>query len=292
MQLRTFWLALLLGVSTLACSQEKASYRDQAEAVESSAMEYTAEMEEGADFEQPPMTAQPPPPPTIDPPAPAPERVLLRTADCRLEVENIAEQVKRIEALAARKTGYLGDLKWQHYSYQEEVTMTLRVPAEDFQPTLDEILKLAISVDYQQISTQDVTEEYVDIQSRLKTKKAVRDRYEEILRTKAKTVADIFQAEEQIRRLQEEIEAQEGRLRYLSQRAALSTITLRLYEEVEEQAEAPWWKSFGGEIGDSLKSSIVLLKGLFLGILSIWPLLLIGGLLFWRRKAIWRKLRG
>lgn len=131
----------------------------------------------------------------------------------------------------------------------------------------------------------------MDVQSRLKTKKAVRDRYEEILRTKAKTVEEILLAEEQIRRLQEEIEAQEGRLRYLSQRSAMSTIQLELYEPLEEQAANPWWQRFGGEIGDSLSFSVAIVKNLFLGMLSIWPLLLLAGILIWRRKAIWNRFR-
>lgn len=282
MHLRTILLMITLGFGLLACSQGEASYSTSAVEKEMAAYE----MEEDLDQTSPMSTEAPPPPETM------PERVLLRTANCRMEVEEITKRVKKIEQLVGTKNGYLGDLNWQHYTYQEEVSMTLRIPANDFQWVLDSIMKMAVEVNYQQVSTQDVTEEYVDIQSRLKTKKAVRDRYEEILRTKAKTVEEILLAEEQIRRLQEEIESQEGRLRYLSQRSAMSTIQLEMYEPLGNQAKTPWWKRFGEDIGDSLGFSMDLLKGLFLGILSIWPLLLILALLIWRRKTIWRKLRG
>lgn len=279
MYLRNILFVVALSASLFACSQEAASYDNQSAPRETE--EYAAK---SYDEDQ----IAPPSSPPVDE---IPERVLLRTAECRMEVVEIKERVKAIERLVEQKAGYLGDLNWQHYSHQEQVSMNLRVPAKDFQWVLDSIMKMAVEVNYQQISTQDVTEEYVDVQSRLKTKKAVRDRYEEILRTKAKTVEEILLAEEQIRRLQEEIEAQEGRLRYLSQRAAMSTIQLELYETLEEQAASPWWQRFGEEIGDSLSFSIALVKNLFLGLLSIWPLLLLAGILIWRRKAIWKRFR-
>jgi hypothetical protein len=282
MYLRNILFITALSTSLFACSQEANS---DAQSAPREMEEYAAKSYD-EDQITPPASETPPAPPSE-----MPDRVLLRTAECRMEVVEINQRVKAIERLVEQKAGYLGDLNWQHYSHQEQVSMNLRVPAQDFQWVLDSIMKMAVEVNYQQVSTQDVTEEYVDVQSRLKTKKAVRDRYEEILRTKAKTVEEILLAEEQIRRLQEEIEAQEGRLRYLSQRSAMSTIQLEMYETLEEQATNPWWQRFGGEIGDSLQFSIAIVKNLFLGILSIWPLLLLAGILIWRRKAIRNRFR-
>lgn len=284
MYLRNILFIVALSTSLFACSQEAASYDSQS--APSEMEEYDAKSYEGD--QEPPRTSQTS---TPAPPSEVQERVLLRTAECRMEVVDINQRVKAIERLVEQKAGYLGDLNWQHYSYQEQVSLSLRVPAQDFQWVLDSIMKMAVEVNYQQVTTQDVTEEYIDVKSRLKTKKTVRDRYEEILRTKAKTVEEILLAEEQIRRLQEEIEAQEGRLRYLTQRSAMSTIQLELYEQKEEQAASPWWSRFGDDIGDSLSFSISIIKNLFLGILSIWPLLLLLGVLIWRRKAIWNRLR-
>ncbi|MBQ0740603.1 DUF4349 domain-containing protein, partial [Aquimarina celericrescens] len=85
----------------------------------------------------------------------------------------------------------------------------------NFDIVLDSICKTAEFVDFKNISTIDVTEEYVDITSRLKTKVEVKQRYETILRTKAKTVEDILMAEEKLSKLQEEIESAQGRLKYL-----------------------------------------------------------------------------
>ena len=277
-------LALFIGQTLLiSCSSEN---MDSAEFQKASptADEYAGNYSPGDQPAAMPQTAPPNETPTQQP-------VLLRTANCRMEVEDIQQKVNHVEELLAQKAGYVANLEWRNYGYQEEAQLNLRIPAEHFNWLLDTIANLAVEVNFQEISTQDVTEEYVDLQSRLKTKKAVRDRYEEILRTKAKTVEDILRTEEQLRRLQEEIEAKEGRVRYLSQRAELSTISLQLYEQLEETAGTPWWQDFGEDIGSSLAFSLNLIKQLFLGLLSLWPIVLLILWLFWRRKRIWQRLR-
>ena len=249
-----------------------------------------------ADYDQSSQPAQAPVTRHEIPPAPPEEVleqevVLLRTAKCRMEVEGIKEQVEHIEALLTENRGYLSDLTWNNYSYRAEASMTARIPAAHFNWLLDTVANLGVNVDYQEINTQDVTEEYVDLQSRLKTKREVLKRYEEILRAGAKTIDEVLQSEQAILRLQEEIEAKEGRLRYLSQRAKLSTITIELYEPKEEVAASTWWQELGEDMGNSLAFSMDLIKGIFLSILGLWPVILLLGWLFWQRKKIWRRLR-
>src|SRR5690606_18336536 len=89
----------------------------------------------------------------------------------------------------------------------------------------------SISEDYIKVNAQDVTEEYYDLETRLKTKKEVEARYIEILKSKAKTVEEILIAEDKIRYLREEIEAVEGRLRLLKNKVGLSTIQIEIYQD-------------------------------------------------------------
>ncbi len=137
-------------------------------------------------------------------------------------------------------------------------------------------------------SSKDVSEEYVDLQSRLKTKLEVKQRYDDILRTKAKTVEDILLAEEKLRMLQEEIEAAQGRLQFLSSKVALSTIQVDLYETVAFQ-EAPesYTKSFGANALEGIGGGWQLVQYILLALLYIWPILFLGVgiVLYWK----WRK---
>lgn len=223
------------------------------------------------------------------------ELVLLRQAHCRLEVDNLDHELNRIQFLVTDNQGYVSDLKVENNYWRKDATFNLRVPAKHFQTTLDSIKSFAKKVEFQRISTQDVTEEYVDISSRLETKKQVRDRYVDILRNKAKTVEEILMAEEKIRHLQEEIEAREGRLRYLRDRASMSVITVELFQELEPQEdedETSWISRFLEDAGESFGFGGEIIRGLVLGLMAIWPLLLIFGVLFWRRKAIKAKFFG
>lgn len=213
-------------------------------------------------------------------------RVLLRRAECRLEVVEVEQKVKRAERLTERYGGYLSQMDWQNGGRRKTANLTLRVPARYFSVLLDSLNQLAKKVEYQHVTAQDVTEEYVDLQTRLEAKKEVRDRYVAILRNRAKTVEEVLLAEEKIRRLQEEIEAQEGRLRLLEDRAALSVITLEMYEIMAEEdvVAAAWYTDFLHNAGDQLGAGGQAVLGLILGLLGIWPLLLLAGLLYWRRK--------
>ena len=90
----------------------------------------------------------------------------------------------------------------------------IRVPADRFDELLLIIEPLASKIESKNINTQDVTEEFIDVETRLKTKKELETRYLEILK-QAKTVTDIISIESQIATVRSEIESMEGRINYL-----------------------------------------------------------------------------
>jgi Flp pilus assembly protein TadB len=105
--------------------------------------------------------------------------------------------------------------------------MTIRIPADKFQESLAEIRKTVDRVVVETVSGQDVTEEFVDIEARLKTKKALEERFLEIMK-QAKSVNDALNVERQLAEVRTEIERIEGRKRFLENQTSLSTITLEL----------------------------------------------------------------
>lgn len=218
------------------------------------------------------------------------QRILIKQAESRIAVANLSHSVQRIEQLLAAYGGYLSDMNMQQLDHRNEAVLSLRVPANYFHPMLDSLRAMALRVEQESIQADDVTEDFVDLQSRLDTKKQVQTRYEEILRTKAKTIEEVLETEEKIRLLQEEIEAKESRLRYLSSRAELSHIKLSMYENTDAIAaavEAPtWYSDFLGDTKDALGGGFGILKIPFLLLLRLWPLLLLVGWLIFKRKSI------
>ena len=112
------------------------------------------------------------------------------------------------------------------------IIFIIRVPAAQFDRLVERLEKGSGEVLFKDISARDVTEEFVDLEIRLANKRKFADRYAELLK-KAVSVKEILEIEENIRKIEEEIESTEGRLRYLSDQVAFSKLTLTLTQEKE-----------------------------------------------------------
>jgi len=200
---------------------------------------------------------------------------IIKSGSARYKVENVEQALQTVKAITASYDGYISDLRFENTLYQKQNRFTLKVPNANFEALMDTISSVGIFIEYENITTKDVTEEYIDIQTRLKTKLEVKQRYEEILRKNAKTVEDILATEDKLRRLQEGIESAQGRLKYLSNKVAYSTLQVDLYEEVEYKEEPKsYTKSFTDKAGNGFTFGWNLIESIIIGLIHIWPLLL------------------
>lgn len=216
---------------------------------------------------------------------------IIKSASARYKVKNVKLSTQQIKAIAGKLDGYISDLRFQNNLYSIENRFTIKVPANHFDKLMDSINAVVEFVEYENITTKDVTEEYIDIETRLKTKLEVKQRYEEILRKNAKTVKDILATEEKLRVIQEEIESAQGRLNYLSNKVAYSTIQVDLYETVEYKDEpTSYTKTFWDKTKEGLSFGWDIIENLVIGIIHIWPLVIIGIVLtMWIRKRFFKK---
>ena len=215
------------------------------------------------------------------------ERKIIKTVNYRIQVKEVDASTKKVEQLVEEQGGYISGMNLNNSSYEISNEITIRVPQEKLETLLDAIGKEAIYTNYRSERANDVTEEFVDLEIRLNTKKEVRDRYIDILRNKAKTVEDVLNAEEKIRVIQEEIESVEGRLKYLSNQVSLSTVNLTIYQRVKYSPQPDvYHESFGSRVLSKLKGGWELLQGIVLFLINIWPLLILFGLFFWQRRRI------
>lgn len=215
------------------------------------------------------------------------DRKILRTVNTRFQTEDLNATTEYIEQLTKQHNGFITSMN--HTNSTRELTnrMQVSIPAENLDGFLEELKSQSVYTDYTRIDAKDVTEEYYDISTRLKTKKEVRDRYVEILRNRAQTVKDILNAEEKIRVIQEEIESIEGRLKFLNSRAAMSQVYLDVYEKIPYAKQPDRFKtSFLSKIKSSFGNGWELMQNLVIGIIAIWPLILLLGLLISFRRKI------
>lgn len=243
---------------------------------------------------QAPRTAEPPVPPSgqraPSPKAQPRQQRIIYTAAARARVEKLDSALVRLTRVIAQNGGYLSSQHRSNSTYEHTAQLTIRLPADKLNGTLEFLPEIAAEIDYQNLDSRDVTAEWLDLESRLQTKRDVRDRYIDILRNRAQKVEDILNAEDKIRVITEEIEAKEGRLRYLRDQVSLSTLTLELYETVEYRSTGPTVRrGFGSKFMDSLAFGGQMVQDILLGLVAIWPLLILAGLVFflfrrWRRN--------
>jgi hypothetical protein len=207
---------------------------------------------------------------------PSSERRIIQTADYRIRVDNLQAATDSVRRLCQQYDGFISAMNYYHSNQESLNEVQIRVPSDRFDGLLDAIGRLAEFTHYRRIGSEDVTQQYVDVTTRLKTKKEVRDRYIDILRNKAKTVEEILAAEEAIRKLQEEIEAQEQQLKYLQDQTSLSTIRLEMYQPLVGAPEpSPYRVHFWQQLGQSFQRGWNVFLSLIMGLTSIWPLLIL-----------------
>lgn len=211
---------------------------------------------------------------------------IIKTAELKLKVKNVKRATAQIKILLEKYNAYIANLRYENTSYQKQNNFTIKVPKAYFDVLLDSISTYAEVLDYENVSTQDVTEEFLDIETRLATKLQVKERYETILKKKAKTVEDVIYAEEKLGAIQEEIEAAQGRLKYLSNRVMSSTIHVKLYEEIPYKVSKVKIETFDSKFKRAISFGWTFLENLVLTLLHIWPVILIGvvGFLLYRKR--------
>ncbi len=155
------------------------------------------------------------------------ERVVLKTATLQLVVERIDTAEAGVRQLAESHGGFVLSSQTHGQGEQRTATITIKVPADRFDQTISELSGLALEVESRSIEGQDVTDEYVDLQSRLRNLRAVEQRLLEFL-GQAENVEDALKVNQQLTDIQGQIEQTQGRINFLEQSAALSTITVSM----------------------------------------------------------------
>lgn len=210
------------------------------------------------------------------------ERMLIKTGNLSMQVNDVKEARKKIGEIAKGMNAYLSEEQLNDYGDRLNISIVIRVPSSKYDTMVVSIEEVGEKTDSKSVNVQDVTEEYIDVEARLKTKKELEARYREILK-QAKTVTDILSVETNLNNVRAEIESMEGRLKYLMSQVSFSTLNLNFYQKISTEY------GFGGKFADGLGNGWTNFLTFFIGLAHIWPfLILIGGVVWffirWRKK--------
>jgi len=167
-----------------------------------------------------------------------PPRYLIRTASLTLEVGEIPQALEKLTQTAKDYGGYLSDLQeWTDELGNQSATVTFRVPASRFDEALRTVRALGKTLSVQ-VTSEDVTEEYVDVEAQLRNLKRTEERLLGHL-SRTGRLADTLAVERELSRVRQEIERLEGRMRFLSHRVAYCSLMVMLRQRARAQPLVP-----------------------------------------------------
>jgi hypothetical protein len=237
---------------------------------------------------------------------PAQQRRVIRKADLSLESDSPDVAQATLTTLANAKGGFVvgaDTTRSRSYDGSETVqtTIELRVPSTAFDATLTTIRSMPGRIASEKITGEDVTEEYVDLEARIRSRRALEEQYLTILKD-AKTIPDTLAVEQKLGDVRTEIERAEGRRRFLENQTDLSTFTVRISKHIDAPPAPPEGPGFGRSIQaathDTIDVTISIINGLIrligvllpVGVMVVLPLWLIVRA-WWRRRARKRQAR-
>ena len=214
-------------------------------------------------------------------------RQIIANANISLIVAKTETAMAGVEQIASDLGGYLSDVELSkgRYEQTEELrgSMTLRVPSDSLEEALERLQALATDVHYLNIDRQDVTDQYSDLDARLRNLRATETELLALLtevreRPNAK-VEDILAVHRNLTQIREEIETLQGRKNLLDNQIGFSTVRVELIPDSINRpiVEEPW--SANGPVRNALRALVATLQGLLTALiwafLYLTPLLLV-----------------
>ncbi|GAB2635415.1 hypothetical protein GCM10026987_37060 [Belliella aquatica] len=235
-----------------------------------------------------PLTEQPPPPP---PPknisANEISRKLIKSGRLELESKNFQKDRQVILDYLGKFGGYVEQENENNSEFRKTLFLTIRIPSNSFDSMF--ILSTAVGrkVINRSVNVEDATLRYLDLEASIESSKALENRYREILK-QANSIKDILEIEKSLNSIRAEIDLYESRFRNLSSKISYSSLEIILSENVTvaENPDLGYLNKLINSFGYGWKG----LGQFLLGIVSIWPFILVAGLIgFLIRRRIKKK---
>jgi hypothetical protein len=202
--------------------------------------------------------------------APTVTRKLVQKASLELEVSSAKDALARATRIAEAQGGFVAtseqSAQGSGAGERTSVTLSLRVPAERFVVTLEALRKLGSGPGSERVSTEDVSEEFIDLEARIKNQRALEAQFLEIL-TRATKVEEALHVQREIATVRTEIDRMEGRRRFLERETSLARITLRLV--TAQPLVSTGLGDFGRSLSQAASDSVAVGAGIITGVIRL-----------------------
>lgn len=224
-------------------------------------------------------------------------RKIIRNATLTLEVEQPSKAAQRVASIAEARGGYVvtsdsvKHLGTKGAAPYEVVTVELRVPAAQFDAALADIRGAGGSVTAEKITGKDVTEEYIDLEARLRTQRDLEEQMSQILK-RSSDIDDVLKVQEKLTAVRTEIERVEGRRRFLENQSSLSTVSVTLQPPAPLIGTTGFFRSVATAFGDGVDIAAAITLFFIRLLLALVPVAVFIGLpLYFLTRRLVRRAR-
>ena len=212
------------------------------------------------------------------------KKKIIRDGRLGLKVTDLGKAKSEIDALVNAIGGYYANESLDNSDYESSYQLKIRVPSVSLDQLILKIENGNGQVTYKEIDARDVTADFIDLETRLANKRSYLKRYNDLLK-QAKSVKDILEIEEKTRIIEEEIESAEGRLNYLKDLVAFSTLDLRITKVKEYRFTPKDRDQFTERFKQSLSNGWNGFIDFLLLLIRLWPFWIIAAMIvpFWKR---------
>jgi hypothetical protein len=211
--------------------------------------------------------------------------MVIRTGQAFIEVDKVDPAILKIRQLAAKVGGYITNSSIIGGRDQIRVaTLELKIPAPRYDQAVDSLPAIG-KVETVNSSAQDVGEEFVDVTARVNNSRRLEERLISLLANRTGKLDEVLRVERELARVREEIERYEGRLRYLSARVAMSTLTITVHEPAPILGNSPGENPIAAALRRAWKNFVAVIAGSIAALGVVIPLGLVAfiGWLGYRR---------
>jgi hypothetical protein len=226
------------------------------------------------------------------------ERMIIWTGNISLIVTDAGESLEQVEAIAKDLGGYVVNSNSWHQEEQLRANLTIRVPAGEFDEAMARLEDLAIKVEHRNVSTQDVTEEYTDLDSQLRNLEATETELLALLtevRERTSKAEDVLAVYRELTSIRSQIEQLKGRMQYLEKMTAMATINIELIPDVlAKPIVVAGWRPTGtaaNALRTLVKTLQVIVDAAIWLIIYALPTLAVIAIPFFILWMIWRRFR-
>lgn len=203
--------------------------------------------------------------------------MIIRTGNASVEIQSLDPGVMKLRQLAAQLGGYVANSSFAGGRDQVKTAMLeLKVPAAKYDQAVSGLNGIG-KLESINTSAEDVGEEYVDVAARVANSHRLEERLISLLATRTGKLQDVLNVERELARVREEIERNEGRMRYLKTRSAISTLSVTLHEPYPILGRTPGenplavavrqaWRNFVGLVAGFIASLGVLIPVAVMGV--------------------------